>query len=130
VGRLIWKTLVTVEILATYLRVLLELRDKDIRHVAASLRASRQPVGLRDDPPRAQLLGRAVARVLAHAPRQSRCLVQSLVLTRLLARRGIESSLVIGVSPGGDFAAHAWVEAAGIPLLPPLPSLFVPLARV
>jgi hypothetical protein len=128
VGRLRWKALVTVEILAIYLRVLLELRTKDIRVVAASLRTSRQPRRVQDD---AGALGRAVARVLGHAPRRSRCLVQSLVLTRMLARRGIESSLVIGVTPGGaDFAAHAWVEAAGVPLLPPLPSLFVPLARV
>ena len=127
-GRLRWKALVSLEILAIYLRVLLELRTKDIRVVAASLRTSRQPPRLRDD---AAAIGRAVARVLAHAPRRSRCLVQSLVLTRMLARRGIESSLVIGVTPGGgDFAAHAWVEAAGVPLLPPLPSLFVPLARV
>jgi transglutaminase superfamily protein len=128
-GRLTWKALVTVEILAIYLRVLLELRTKDIRVVAASLRAGRS-VRPSHDTPRAQSLGRAVARVLAYAPRRSRCLVQSLVLTRMLARRGIESSLVIGVAPGDEFAAHAWVETAGIPLLPPLSPLFVPLARV
>lgn len=129
-GRLTWKALVTAEILAIYLRVLLELRTKDIRVVAASLRAGRQSIRPSHDTPRAQSLGRAVARVLAYAPRRSRCLVQSLVLTRMLARRGIESSLVIGVAPGEQFAAHAWVEMAGIPLLPPLSSLFVPLARV
>jgi hypothetical protein len=47
------------------------------------------------------------------------CLSQSLVLTRLLAARGLESRLVIGVVPGERFAAHAWVEHEGAPLLPP-----------
>jgi hypothetical protein len=130
VGRLMWKALVTLEILATYLRVLLELRTKDIRLIAASLRAGTQSGRPSQDTPRAKSLGRAVTRVLAYAPRRSRCLVQSLVLTRMLARRGIESSLVIGVAPGEQFAAHAWVETAGIPLLPPFSSVFVPLARV
>jgi hypothetical protein len=41
------------------------------------------------------------------------------VLTRLLASRGIRSSLVIGVRSEPEFEAHAWVECAGIALLPP-----------
>ncbi len=64
-------------------------------------------------------LGRAVIRSLRLLPTDSRCLVRSLVLTGLLARRGIESSLIIGVKPEPEFAAHAWVEYAGEPLLPP-----------
>ncbi|MDQ3432859.1 MAG: lasso peptide biosynthesis B2 protein [Actinomycetota bacterium] len=64
-------------------------------------------------------LGRAVIRSLHLLPTDSRCLVRSLVLTGLLARRGIESSLIIGVKPEPEFAAHAWVEYAGEPLLPP-----------
>jgi hypothetical protein len=36
----------------------------------------------------------------------------------MLVRRGIESSLVIGVRPEPSFEAHAWVECAGTPLLP------------
>jgi hypothetical protein len=40
------------------------------------------------------------------------------VLTRLLARRGIHASVVIGVRPGDEFGAHAWVEHDGTPLLP------------
>jgi hypothetical protein len=51
-------------------------------------------------------------------PADSRCLMRSLVLTRLLARRGIESRLVISVRPGERFAAHAWVEHDGVALLP------------
>jgi hypothetical protein len=44
--------------------------------------------------------------------------MQSLVLTRLLARRGIETRLVIAVRPGERFAAHAWIEHDEVPLLP------------
>jgi hypothetical protein len=63
-------------------------------------------------------LGRVVGRTLGVLPADSRCLVRSLVLTRLLARRGISSSLIIGVTPEPEFAAHAWVESNGIALLP------------
>jgi hypothetical protein len=44
--------------------------------------------------------------------------MRSLVLTRVLARRGIDSRLVIGVHPGERFAAHAWLEHDGAALLP------------
>ncbi len=64
-------------------------------------------------------LGRAVIRSLRLLPTDSRCLVRSLVLTGLLARRGVGSSLIIGVRPDPEFVAHAWVEYAGEPLLPP-----------
>ena len=37
----------------------------------------------------------------------------------MLARRGGAASLVIGVVPEPRFAAHAWVEFAGEPLLKP-----------
>jgi hypothetical protein len=59
-----------------------------------------------------------VDRVCRPLPIDSRCLIQSLVLTSLLARRGVGTSLVIGVRGGEDFGAHAWVELAGRPLLP------------
>lgn len=71
---------------------------------------------------RAIRLGTAVARTLDLLPTDSSCLTRSLVLARLLSRRCIESSLVIGV--GGDhdcFIAHAWVEHRGMPLLDPGP---------
>ncbi len=64
-------------------------------------------------------LGRAVSRTVRLLPTDSRCLVRSLVLTRMLARRGLSSSLIIGVRSEPEFAAHAWVEQAGEPLLHP-----------
>ena len=52
-------------------------------------------------------------------PRPS-CLTRSLVLERLLRRSGLEAELRIGVErPDGAFAAHAWVEHAGVPLSEP-----------
>lgn len=72
-------------------------------------------------------LGRAVASTLRVLPADSRCLMQSLVLTGLLARRGIDSTLVIGVRPGETFGAHAWVELQGYPLLPPMEQQFTRL---
>jgi hypothetical protein len=65
----------------------------------------------------AHRLGRAVARTLAFVPGDTRCLVRSLVLARLLARRGIPAKLVIGTRAAPDFLAHAWVECAGDPVL-------------
>jgi hypothetical protein len=75
-------------------------------------------------------LGRAVRRTLRLLPADTRCLSQSLVLTRLLARRRIPSVLVLGVRPSGRFAAHAWVECCGEPVLPTLAEAFEPLARL
>ena len=43
--------------------------------------------------------------------------MSALVVTRLLARRGVPSVFVLGVSPGPGFAAHAWVECDGRPIL-------------
>ncbi len=42
----------------------------------------------------------------------------SLVLCAPLARRGVTSSLVIGVRSGQAPPGHAWVELDGRPLLP------------
>ena len=75
-------------------------------------------------------LGRAVMRALRHVPGDTRCLTQSLVLTALLARRGIGSSLFIAVAPGQEFKAHAWVEHGGVPLLPAQDVGFEALARL
>jgi Transglutaminase-like superfamily len=46
----------------------------------------------------------------------------------LLGRRGIPSRVVIGVRTSPEFAAHAWVEQEGLPLLPT--DGYVPLHQV
>ena len=89
--------------------------------VAAARDVSRPaPVALSDAEVRAAglRLGNAVQRTLRALPVDSRCLVTALVLTRMLARRGIESSFVLGVRAQPRFAAHAWVERGRVALLP------------
>jgi hypothetical protein len=61
----------------------------------------------------------AVIRFLRGVPTDTRCLMRSLVLVGLLARRGAHGELVIGVRTGEEFGAHAWVEYDGEPLLEP-----------
>jgi transglutaminase superfamily protein len=123
------KALLGLEIAVTYVQVRAALRRRDFRAVVAELRAGDAPAQ-RDSELAAARLAAVVRRSLASAPPRSRCLVQSLVLTRLLARRGIDSSLVIAVRPGRSFAAHAWVESGGSPLLPAADSPFGMLVRL
>jgi len=72
----------------------------------------------------------AVERVLDHVPGGERCLVRSLVLVELLARRNLFTTLVIGVTASGEFGAHAWVEIDGFPLLPPHESKYTRLVQL
>jgi hypothetical protein len=113
------KAKLAVEIVASYAHGRWQLRRSGLRAAVAAQRAvaprSNGPV---DGLVVGRRLGRAVRRTLALLPSDTRCLAQSLTLTRLLAARGVESRLVIGVQPGERFAAHAWVEHAGVPLLP------------
>jgi transglutaminase superfamily protein len=66
-------------------------------------------------------LGRAVMRALVLTPGGTRCLMRSLVLLRLLARRGVtDGELIIAVQPGpAVLDAHAWIELESRALLPP-----------
>jgi hypothetical protein len=114
------------EIIAAYLRARRELRRAPIESVVAALRAessrpSHPPLtrGQHDELIEARRLGWAVARTLKLMPGDTRCLARSLVLTRLLAQRGIPAKLVIGVRAAPDFLAHAWVEYDGVPVLSP-----------
>ena len=81
--------------------------------------APRPRVGPQARVAEARRLGRAVIRTLDPLPGDTRCLVRSLVLTRLLARRGIASTLVIGARTTPGFLAHAWVEHRGVAVLDP-----------
>jgi hypothetical protein len=112
-----------IEIVALYLPIRLQLGRNELRLLHELPRAHLgQPFAAPSEQTAvsALLLGRAVARTLTLLPTHSSCLVRSLVLLRLLARRGVDSSLVIGVHHEDDsFAAHAWVEYRGIPLLDP-----------
>jgi hypothetical protein len=116
------KARLATEILAAYVATRWYLRQATLPGVVTRLRqvtSSGLDLPLRGD--QAPRLGRAVSRTLGRLPADSRCLVRSLVLVRLLARRGVSSELVIAACPEASegFAAHAWVEVGGRPVLPP-----------
>jgi Transglutaminase-like superfamily len=118
------KPVLIAEILSTYAVTRWRMPRGEIRDV---VRATRGGVASAPGAPEhisretwavAARLARAVTRTLRVLPTDSRCLVQSLVLSRLLATRGIPSTLVIGARSDDKFMAHAWVEHGGYPLLP------------
>jgi hypothetical protein len=110
------------EIVAAYLAVRWRLVRSGLpQTVAAARSASSSPPRPADGAASASAalrLGNGVERTLGALPFDSRCLIRSLVLVRILARRGLESSMVLGVSAKPGFTAHAWVEYEGVPLLP------------
>ena len=115
------KAALATEIVGTYIGVRRLLRRDELAEAVRALRVAGPPA---DTPDGDQLLlgirlGQIVGKTLGVLPADSRCLVRSLVLTSLLVRRGIQSSLVIGVRAEPSFEAHAWVECGGTPLLPP-----------
>jgi Transglutaminase-like superfamily len=119
VERLGWamKARLVAEIVVTYGRARWLLWRRPLPEAVAALR--RIDSSVRGDVDGFRL-GRAVSRTLGWLPVDSRCLVTSLVLTNMLARRGVESVVVIGVDVDPVFSAHAWVESGGAPLLSPL----------
>jgi hypothetical protein len=110
-----------VEILSAYAQAKRALRRAPIEAAVATLRSQSPPPS--DDATgsleHALRLGWAVTRLLSHVPGDTRCLARSLVLTRLLAARGLEAKLVIGARTEPEFLAHAWVECQGRAVLDP-----------
>lgn len=116
------------EILLAYVRVKHSLSVGNLPSALARLRG--RPPGrfrsilLPDGERDGDRLARAVVRTTRALPTGSRCLTRSLVLLDVLARRGVNSDLVIAVLPGEQLSldAHAWVEVDGRPLLAPAPN--------
>ncbi len=110
-----------VEILAAYAHARRALRRAPIEAAVATLRSQSPPPAAEETGSleHARRLGWAVTRLLSHVPGDTRCLARSLVLTRLLATRGIQAKLVIGARTEPEFLAHAWVEHAGSAVLDP-----------
>jgi hypothetical protein len=119
------------EILRAYVLVRRLLRRRTLPETVAALRG-----GTGVAPPNAAslALGRhlawATVRTITLLPADSRCLMQSLVLTRVMARRALSSELILSAAPGPEFEAHAWVEHAGEPLLLPGGDEHQPLLRL
>ena len=128
-----WQRVVlTIEVLATYCTVRWAIRGDDLPGAVARLRRDFEQAGPAEEDRHgsASRLGYVVSSILKLLPTDSRCLMRSLVLTRLLARRGVPSTLIIGVSAAPEFAAHAWVEHAGRPLLPSYGPAFARLVEL
>ena len=125
------KLALSAEILVVYAKACWALRRRSLPDVASAIRlAADSAHGWDEDPSGTGVrLGAAVTRLLGVLPRDPRCLRKSLVLTELLARRGIAATLVIGVR-ADPFAAHAWVEQEGRPLLPPATAPFERLVEL
>lgn len=115
------KTSLSLEVLRTYLRVRWLLARRGLPEAVRILRGglASHRVGGSEQQRRASAAryGRTVVRILRLLPTDGRCLMRSLVLATLLARRGIFSTVVIGVRPDPSFAAHAWIEVDGQPVL-------------
>jgi transglutaminase-like putative cysteine protease len=107
------------EIVVAYIQARRALRHASVAEAVTLLRPRprARAATLENMLSEARGLGNAVRRTLSVVPGDTRCLTQALVLTRLLARRGIPAKLVIGARAAPSFAAHAWVEHAGQPLL-------------
>ena len=114
------KIALVLEILRAYAAMWRVLRLSDVLQMAARAREV-PPRGRVADPLEHQVarrLGKVVGKTLAVLPTDSRCLIRSLVLLRVLTRRAIPGILVIGVRKQSGFEAHAWVEHDGEPILP------------
>src|SRR4051812_12372888 len=87
------------EIVATYFQARWWLLRRPFPASVATARAVARPSPPPADEPgvpeTARRLGNAAARTLRTLPLDSRCLVTAHVLTRMLARRGIQSTFVI-----------------------------------
>ena len=111
------------------------------RHgVAGALRWARRPVAVTDPTDRIMQgpsvdiaagfrLASITARALQRVPTDTRCLIQSLVLVRLLANRGVHGQLALAVRRH-EAAAHAWVEVAGKAVSPVAPDGFVQVSTL
>lgn len=103
-----------------------------VRFALVSLRVRRQPLprlvarltAVDGVPPRTHhapaTLARAVDRSLRIGSHRPRCLINALVLYRLLREQGDPVELVIGLpEQAADERAHAWVELEGRDVGPP-----------
>lgn len=116
--------MIAAEVLIAYARARRYMACGDLRATVEAFRARRAPVPAAavpdsDEAWRVSLrLAMAASRTLRVLPCDSRCLAQSLVVYQLLTARAIPCTLVIGARTDPEFAAHAWIEHGGRPVLP------------
>lgn len=131
IRKLPWRVALAAEVVSTYVRVRWLLWRSNLPSTIEALRRERRGGPPADPFTRfliAQRMTQAVVRTLPLIPAESRCLMRSLVLLALLARRDIDATLFIGVKEGPDFGAHAWIESDGRNLLAAQDDVYSPLA--
>jgi len=94
------------------------LRIRSLPKLHAGLRQVLKRVGRQCVPHEEVVqIAEAVNMAAAHSPFPRTCLTRSLVLLKLLAQRGVEAELRVGVRLlSGKLDAHAWVEHEGVPV--------------
>jgi Transglutaminase-like superfamily len=117
------------EIVATYANVHRLLRRHTLPETVQALRGD-GPFAAPVDDERGRHLAWATVRTISVLPLDSRCLMRSLVLMGVLARRGMPATFVLSAAPGPQFEAHAWIEYAGHPLLVPADATHQDLVRL
>jgi hypothetical protein len=126
-----WRARVTLEVMAAYARL---YRQPERAGISSAIGLARRgaPLTVEDRcaVADARRLGTAVRRVCALLPGRTSCLIESLVLLRLLSRRGITARVVLAVARGAETQAHAWVEVAQQPVLPPAGAEFARLTEL
>ena len=112
------KTWLGLEVLVTYVRVRWLMLRHDLPAAVTRLRGHSSSE-IASAMPRFNKwrLADAIIRVLRILPTDSRCLMRSLVMLAMLERRGVPTTLVIGVKTDPKFEAHAWIEESGEALL-------------
>ena len=112
--RMITKALVMLPITAVSLRLWGLVRTQEM---LCSRQGYSSVLVARDQLQEALKIAHAVDVAAVHGLYKASCLRRSLVLCRLLRRRGIDCDLRIGADLSeGELLAHAWVEHAGVVL--------------
>jgi len=96
----------------------LALRLVPVRRILRTRCGAQSPVQLDGSgADEARHAARLVSAAARFSPFPSTCLTRSIVLSRLLRRRGLAAEIKIGVRRDEvPFAAHAWVEVDGQPV--------------
>ena len=111
------KARLALRVLRAYLRIRPRVHREPLPVYVARLGRPEDQTDRRHPPFR---LSRAVYRTLRLGRRQPTCLVNALVLYRLLREQGDDAELVIGLpESAADKDAHAWVELDGVDVGPP-----------
>jgi hypothetical protein len=122
------------EVVGVYARIRWLLHRDDVPATANRLRRPPRLARGRVAGPSSAEYGRhlawAAVRVLGFLPVDDRCLLQSLVLARLMTVRGLDYDLVFSVGRDATFEAHCWVETDGVPLLQPGGETHVEIMRL